>query len=139
MTSTRHRTDPERAPVRPGRASTSIGRRRAADPEESSVGCLFARAPCHFHRVCGGWVLDDESVCRTCRDEFGPLLRRLPPAARDPVEAPDSQPQPPALVTVDQAENEPQRRNQTCWMCEQRRACVQVASGWECRDCRRIT
>lgn len=27
---------------------------------------------------------------------------------------------------------------QTCWICEQRRACHHIAGRWECRDCQQV-
>jgi hypothetical protein len=43
-------------------------------------------------------------------------------------------------IAADTAATEPERkRNQTCWLCDQRRTCVQTARGWECVLCRQVT
>jgi hypothetical protein len=35
--------------------------------------------------------------------------------------------------------NEPERkRNQVCWMCEERRTCTPTPAGWECDTCQGI-
>jgi hypothetical protein len=31
------------------------------------------------------------------------------------------------------------KRNQTCWLCQERRACTKQERGWECAACRSIT
>ncbi|KZM71099.1 hypothetical protein AWN90_42055 [Nocardia terpenica] len=31
-----------------------------------------------------------------------------------------------------------EKRNQKCWLCEQRRSCILAERGWECRTCRKI-
>lgn len=37
-------------------------------------------------------------------------------------------------------EQAPERkRNQTCWMCEERRTCTRTRDGWECDTCRQVT
>lgn len=30
------------------------------------------------------------------------------------------------------------KRNQTCWLCEERRTCTQMPMGWECDTCKEI-
>lgn len=125
---------------------------------------LFEAAPCHFERVCGGWVLIEQGpVCGVCRAELGDYLQPLQAAPAAAVDAgtvqAGAEPQPPAESTLatgsaatlarlrhllpasppppppDTAE----RRNQRCWMCEERRTCIQVGGRWECRTCRTIT
>lgn len=44
-------------------------------------------------------------------------------------------PSPPAPA----AESPERRRNQVCWMCEDRRTCTQVAGRWECDPCQAVT
>ena len=44
-----------------------------------------------------------------------------------------------ATATAFAARDEPtRRRNQTCWLCEQRRSCTQMPQGWECDECRDV-
>lgn len=41
-----------------------------------------------------------------------------------------------ATTAAAEARDEPiRRRNQTCWLCEQRRTCSQMPQGWECDEC----
>lgn len=123
---------------------------------------LFEAAPCHFEPICGGWVLTEQGpVCGVCRAELGDYLQPLPaaPAAVTEAGTAQTEPQPPAestpatgsAVTLarlrrllpDSPPPPPpstaERRNQRCWMCEERRTCIQVGGKWECRECRAIT
>ncbi|MEV0773570.1 hypothetical protein [Nocardia salmonicida] len=145
MSAARRRSHPE-----PGQAPRV---RRAASPaaapEELGTGALFARNRCRFHEVCAGWVLDDGQVCRTCLAEFGDYLQRLPdpgPAVDDaPAQATDrpadthgDRAAPSPAEQAEDTTQEPERRNQRCWLCEDRRTCVEVAGRWECRRCRQL-
>lgn len=128
---------------------------------------LFEAAPCRFEPICGGWVLTEQGpVCGVCRKEFGGYLQPLPAPAvvveaatvqaggedeSMPTESapemagagsaatlarlrrllPNSSPPPPPPAA--------ERRNQRCWLCEERRTCIQVNEKWECRECQAIT
>ncbi|MBH0780367.1 hypothetical protein [Nocardia bovistercoris] len=112
--------------------------------------------PCHWHQICGQFVLAaGHPACADCRREFGPLLQPLAaptiPADPDPdietpaaVEAGSDQtlarlrallPGTTAPPTETPAE---QRRNQRCWLCEERRTCTQIGGRWECRECQLV-
>lgn len=95
-------------------------------------------------------VADPGDVCQACRAAFGDYLapvERAPEvtaedvaaryAARDDavraVYAARS-----ALAPAQAAEPET-RRNQRCWICEERRTCTRTPQGWECPTCRTIT
>jgi hypothetical protein len=32
----------------------------------------------------------------------------------------------------------PRKRNQSCWLCEERRTCTSTAGRWECADCQSL-
>lgn len=32
----------------------------------------------------------------------------------------------------------PRKRNQICWLCEERRTCTSTAERWECADCQAL-
>lgn len=43
-------------------------------------------------------------------------------------------------AAVNEARDQPdRRRNQTCWLCEQRRTCCRMPQGWECDACRQVS
>lgn len=109
---------------------------------------LFDFTRCHFFAACGGWISDPEAhgVCLACRRAFGDWLR---PVYR---EVTDADPAPPSPLTTAQrfalvaagirrgsAEPEPEperRRNQICWLCEERHTCTRTPDGrWECATC----
>jgi len=42
-------------------------------------------------------------------------------------------------VLAQRVADEPERkRNQLCWLCEERRTCVETSEGWECDDCQEV-
>ena len=91
--------------------------------------------PCFYHRVCGGVVVGDDTVCDTCRTAWGPLLRLRPAmaleseadAAADEVSSHDG---------TNAAAVQAIKLGQLCWLCEQRRRCCLIAGRWECTSCR---
>ena len=108
-------------------------------------------APCFWHRVCGGVVIPGDTMCDTCRTEWGTLIQ---PTSTDQPSEPQTADTATEYVTtpVDhgpaetrcerrarQESGEQARPNQTCWLCEQRRHCWRIAGRWECATCRDIT
>ena len=87
------------------------------------TGCVLAG--------CSNIVAEDGEICSQCRHIFGDMIR--PVSERERAET--TEPARPAATG-------PQvltRRNQRCWLCEQRRTCTRVGGQWECRDCTRPT
>lgn len=89
-------------------------------------------------------VADPTRPCEDCLTGFGDWLR----------ESPDAVPLTPELISARdrevvaayaaqtgvQVSTEPQRRrNQTCWLCEERRTCTHTSQGWECDTCREVS
>ncbi|WP_280428657.1 hypothetical protein [Nocardia brasiliensis] len=121
------------------------------DISTESTLTLFDLTPCHFFAACGHWVSDAASrgpVCLQCRRSFGEYLRPVtpPPVA-------EADPAPPAPLTTAQRfeiavaalrhrpphpvpeQEQEVKRNQICWLCEDRRTCKRTPNGWECADC----
>lgn len=86
-------------------------------------------------------------VCRSCRTAFGDMLHarigqpvreaeriRAELAARDAGVLAQYRDRA-ATGTVSVLDAIP-RRNQACWLCEQRRTCTLEEMGWECAHCR---
>lgn len=103
-------------------------------------------------------------VCEECLAVFGPMLQETdrPPLTAEQIEARDrgtadmyrlmahvaakmeAEAEAAAAAGVlaleDLPEPEPvdtreRKRNQTCWLCEERRTCTRTDSGWECDTC----
>ena len=83
--------------------------------------------------ACVGLVGDPRTVCGGCLAAFGPYLR---PVAHEPAPAePVKQARKPKKRATQEVE---WRRNQRCWVCEQRRSCREdpdSSNGWICRKC----
>ncbi len=84
--------------------------------------------------------------CRECRRAFGTFLRHTDgPARRRDVVAAELADRDAAVaaiyaarrISLDPVDGD-ERRNQTCWLCDERRTCVRVENRWECRSCRVI-
>jgi hypothetical protein len=92
--------------------------------------------PCHFHSVCGNIVIDGETLCGQCLVEWGPMLCRTTPTPQEVAascivrSAVDRQ--------LRQEQGELAKPGQTCWLCEERRACLLTQHGWECASCRGV-
>lgn len=86
-------------------------------------------------------------VCPGCVADFGPYLE---PADRpqltqeqihdrdDAVRAANSRMLNPAPASGPEPEAPERKRNQLCWLCEQRRTCTPAEQGWECDECRTV-
>lgn len=99
---------------------------------------------------CRALVAAAGDVCVGCRATFGDYLA---PVERDPevtaeevaaryaarddaVRAAYAARRTTAPVPVDEPET---RRNQRCWICEERHTCTRTPQGWECPTCQTIT
>lgn len=82
--------------------------------------------------------------CPDCVQAFGDMLHRRPgaePLTQAQIDARDEE-----IMAAYQAMNEQagtriedtERRNQRCWICEERRTCTKQAAGWECPSCRDV-
>lgn len=87
----------------------------------------------------------DGQPCDGCRTALGPMLRHQDdgaPITADQCAKRDAE-------TVDAYSTQAQiaaghtppvgRRNQRCWLCDQRRTCTTVDGRWECRNCATVT
>lgn len=80
--------------------------------------------------------------CADCQRAWGSRIRRrrpsgeLLPAAE--IERRDQQVKS-GLAEINSATDAIGRRNQTCWLCTERRTCTATAAGWECATCQNIT
>lgn len=83
------------------------------------TGCVLAG--------CSNIVAEDGGICSQCRSIFGDMIR--PVSERERAKTTE-RPRPAAT-----AAQQLTRRNQRCWLCEQRRTCTRVGGQWECRDC----
>ena len=92
--------------------------------------------PCHFHRVCGNIVVDDETVCGQCLVEWGPMLCRTSTPQQGAAESRIVHPT--AARRLRQDQGELAKPGQTCWLCEERRPCLLTQHGWECASCRDV-
>ncbi len=94
--------------------------------------------------------------CGDCRKVFGNMLHHTPGGRRltaDQQEARNAEtvaaytarlladPGPRRRIARDLAaeRGEIDKRNQLCWMCEERRLCTLINGKWECRACQEIT
>ncbi|WP_068166598.1 hypothetical protein [Rhodococcus phenolicus] len=90
-------------------------------------------------------VAEELTPCQTCRTIFGPMLQKTDsrePLTHADITARDNDTRAAYRAQLRIIAETPQparRRNQRCWMCEQRRTCTQTPQGWECRDCIEIT
>lgn len=94
---------------------------------------------------CGGVVAAWGVVCPDCKAAFGEFLVVAPvsaPVTREQLEERDATT---AAAYAKQKELVPERkRNQRCWICEERRTCSWVKGpttsfDWECDECRDLT
>ncbi|WP_068277440.1 hypothetical protein [Aldersonia kunmingensis] len=99
---------------------------------------------CHYHRICGNLVTPGETVCHTCRTEFGQLLRHqsAEPRCGDAITQTKVHLDPADHASAEkrrrQADGSEEKPSQQCWLCEQTRVCLLVDRRWECRHCRTI-
>ena len=100
-------------------------------------------------------------VCHACAEAFGPTLRRSgPPVTEQQITDRDEQTRAAyrarhAAETTNDARHEAvgrghleakaaaagsvqRKRNQKCWLCEERRTCTRQPQGWECERCRLV-
>ncbi len=80
------------------------------------TGCVLAG--------CSNIVAEDGELCSQCRHIFGDMIRLV--SERERAEQPRPAATGAQVLT---------RRNQRCWLCEQRRTCTRVGGQWACRDC----
>ncbi len=83
------------------------------------TGCVLAG--------CSNIVAEDGEICSQCRRIFGDMIRPVSERERTGTTEP-----PRPAATAAQVLT---RRNQRCWLCEQRRTCTRFGGQWECRDC----
>lgn len=79
--------------------------------------------------------------CPDCKAAFGPKLRRGRPMTAAQIEERDDYVRAAYAAQREQriADGLEAKRNQLCWLCQERRTCIKCERGWECADCRRIT
>ncbi|AVJ50273.1 hypothetical protein I5J36_gp57 [Mycobacterium phage Mendokysei] len=104
---------------------------------------------------CQNLVAEVGGPCDDCLAAFGPMLVRNEGGRRmtaEQIAERDSYvsaayalqlaaPTSPKLVAAESADAEDgpeRRRNQTCWLCEERRTCTKRPQGWECDECRTV-
>jgi hypothetical protein len=90
---------------------------------------------------CRNPVDDVGHPCGECLAAFGHRLRPGQPLTAEQVAERDAGVKAAyaAQRELRVAEGLEAKRNQLCWLCEQRRTCTKQERGWECDDCRRIT
>lgn len=108
---------------------------------------LFDLTPCHFFKACGNHVTDADTrgpVCAGCRRIFGAHLQPVTPPATETAPAPLTAAQRFEIQVAARQHRAPDRapdplvvvrRNQRCWLCEDRRTCTLTPQGWECANC----
>ncbi|MDV7991603.1 hypothetical protein [Rhodococcus sp. IEGM 1374] len=97
-------------------------------------------------------VTDPAEACASCQRAFGGLLRPTSGPARDRDEIVAELRERDHVVraryrertaeypAVHTAHDEPEhRRNQICWLCEERATCTRQSTGWECSSCATVT
>jgi hypothetical protein len=97
---------------------------------------------------CAVPVATPGDVCQSCRAAFGDMLNvRTDGLARDPEQVradlaardASTREQYCAQAAVAAAQQvSPRKRNQICWLCEERRTCTSTAGRWECADCQTL-
>ncbi|WP_032366046.1 hypothetical protein [Rhodococcoides fascians] len=88
-------------------------------------------------------------VCQSCRAAFGDMLNvrtdglardpeqvRADLAARDASTREQYRSQAATVAAAQQVST--RKRNQICWLCEERRTCTSTAGRWECADCQTL-
>ncbi len=98
---------------------------------------------------CGAPVVTPGDVCQSCRVAFGAMLTvrtdgpdldpeqvRADLAARDASTREQYRAQ--AATVAAAQEVSPRKRNQICWLCEERRTCTSTGGRWECTDCQSL-
>lgn len=94
---------------------------------------------------CTSYTAAEGMPCSGCLEAFGPMLVQRPDA---PATAPTEIAQRDAEVReILAARRHPKpgpatelerRQGQTCWLCEERRTCTRMPTGWECDTCRGV-
>ncbi|MBY6413322.1 hypothetical protein HQ346_16630 [Rhodococcus sp. BP-252] len=100
---------------------------------------------------CSYPVTELGQACTSCQSAFGSMLRATEGTLRSRDEI-ATELRERDLVVLDQyrrrttntveveGDSEPERRRgQMCWLCEQRRTCTALETGWECDTCREVT
>jgi hypothetical protein len=79
--------------------------------------------------------------CADCLEAFGPRLRPGRPLTEEQITERDTgiKAAYAAMRALRIADGMEAKRNQMCWLCEQRRTCTKQERGWECDACRRLT
>ena len=80
--------------------------------------------------------------CGDCRRAFGAMLRHQPhgqPLTAEETNARDHHIRQAYRQQRDQLLGaDDRRRNQTCWLCTERRTCNRTSAGWECDRCQTL-
>lgn len=98
---------------------------------------------------CAVPVATPGDVCQSCRAAFGDMLNirtdglardleqvRADLAARDASTREQYRAQAATVAAAQQVST--RKRNQICWLCEERRTCTSTAGRWECADCQSL-
>lgn len=98
---------------------------------------------------CAVPVATPGDVCQSCRAAFGDMLNvrtdglardpeqvRADLAARDASTREQYRAQAATVAAAQQVST--RKRNQICWLCEERRTCTSTAGRWECADCKTL-
>ncbi|OZC63588.1 hypothetical protein CH306_26385 [Rhodococcus sp. 15-725-2-2b] len=98
---------------------------------------------------CAVPVVVPGDVCQSCRVAFGDMLNvrtegparepaqvRADLAARDASTREQYRAQAATVAAAQQVSS--RKRNQICWLCEERRTCTSTGGRWECADCQSL-
>lgn len=98
---------------------------------------------------CAVPVATPGDVCQSCRAAFGDMLNvrtngpagdpeqvRADLAARDASTREQYRAQAATVAAAQQVST--RKRNQICWLCEERRTCISTDGRWECADCQTL-
>lgn len=98
---------------------------------------------------CAVPVATPGDVCQSCRAAFGDMLSvrtgglavdpeqvRADLAVRDASTREQYRAQAATVAAAQQVST--RKRNQICWLCEERRTCTSTAGRWECADCQTL-
>ncbi len=89
--------------------------------------------------ACNHPVIEAGEVCPDCRLAFGDLLRETeqPALTAEQIATRDADTRD-AYAAMARGQEGEKRRNQQCWICEERRTCTRMSTGWECTTCAAI-
>jgi hypothetical protein len=92
---------------------------------------------------CTNAVLEPGEVCAECIEAFDGYLQRstMPQLTAEQIQQRDEATRQALRAQVATKASAPaleRKQNQACWMCDERRTCTRMPSGWECDPCRDV-